>query len=139
MKTCTVEVGSHIAEISFGGAKIPLGFLVCHRKRNHQDCESNLGFIARFHPDSKRKINEVCVCVIPRALKKLRQVGVEGFELLGREWLAAEKIKIASHEARCRHEGYEAAPEASCPYPANSDQALAWKEGHQKKKSECSA
>ena len=134
--TRTVQVGSHIAKIPFGGANIPLGFLASHRKKNHSICQSNYGFIVRTEPGSDKKINMVCGCVTPRAAKKLRQVGVAAFEQLGEEWLAAEKIKIAEHEERCRREGYEAAPDAVCPYPAETDQALAWGEGHRRKKAE---
>jgi hypothetical protein len=134
MKMRTVEVGSHIAKISFGGAQIPLGFLASHRKKSHLICESNYGFVVLTQPGTKKKINMVCECVTPRAAKKLRQVGVAGFELLGEEWLAAEKIKIAEHEARCEREGFDAAPEVTCPYPAETDQALAWEEGRRKKR-----
>lgn len=132
----TVQVGSHIAKIPFGGANIPLGFLASHRKKSHAICQSNYGFVVRTEPGSDKKINMVCECVTPRAAKKLRQVGVAGFEKLGEEWLAAERIKISKVEERCRHEGYEAAPEAKCPYPTDTDQALAWEEGRSKKKGE---
>lgn len=132
----TVEVGSHIAKISFGGAQIPVGFLASHRKKNHFICESNYGFIIRTDPGTKKKINAVCQCAIPRAAKKLKQVGVAGLEKLGDEWLAAEKIKIAEQEERCQREGYEAAPAAKCPYPEKTDQALAWEDGRSKKKAE---
>lgn len=134
--TRTVQVGSHIAKIPFGGATIPLGFLASHRKKNHVICMSNYGFVVRTEPGSDKKINMVCECVTPRAVKKLRQVGVVGFEKLGEEWLAAEKIKIAEAEERCRQEGYAAALDAKCPYPADTDQELAWQEGRSKKKSE---
>ncbi len=135
-KMMTVEVGSHIAKISFGGAQIPLGFLASHRKKNHNLCEGNFGFVTRSMPGHAKKINAVCDCVIPRAAKKLRQVGVAGFEKLGEDWLVLERAKIAESEKRCQREGYEADSEASCPYPAGTDQALAWGEGRAKKKAE---
>lgn len=90
----------------------------------------------RSIPGETKKINVVCDCVTPRAAKKLRQVGVAGFEKLGEEWLVSEKIKIEAHEERCRQEGYAAPPDAVCPYPENTDQALAWGEGHRRKKDE---
>ena len=136
MKMRTVEVGSHIAKISFGGANIPLGFLASHRKKSHLICQSNYGFVVRTQPGSDKKINMVCECVTPRAVKKLRQVGVAGFEKLGEEWLAAEKERIKEHEEQCRREGYDAAPGSKCPYPDDTDQALAWGEGKRKKAAE---
>lgn len=129
----TVQVGSHIAEISFGGAKIPLGFLAAHRKKSHRDCERGGGFVIRSMPGHKGKINVVCECATTRAAQKLKQVGVQGFEILGSDWLAKEKIKIEESEAKCRDEGYHAAPDVACPYPEKTDQALAWQEGRDKK------
>lgn len=129
----TVQVGSHIAEISFGGAKIPLGFLVSHRKKRHTACEPGGGFLIRVKAN-KEKIYTVCECVTPRAAKKLKQVGVAGFEQLAAVWLEAEKARIAEHEAQCRKEGYDAAEDATCPYQEKTDQAIAWEEGRAKKR-----
>lgn len=129
----TVQVGSHTAEISFGGSKIPLGFLVSHRKKRHTTCEPGGGFVVRVKAN-KEKVYTVCECVIPRAAKKLKQVGVAGFEQLAAAWLAVEQARLAEHEAQCRKEGYDAAEDATCPYEAKTDQALAWNEGWAKKR-----
>lgn len=129
----TLQVGSHIAEISFGGAKIPLGFLAAHRKKSHLTCQSGGGFVIRSMPGHKEKVNVVCECATTRAAQRLKQVGVQGFEILANDWLAKEKIKIEESEAKCRHEGYHAAPDGECPYPEKTDQALAWQEGREKK------
>jgi hypothetical protein len=131
----TVQVGSHIAEISFGGAKIPLSFLVSHRKKHHTACEPGGGFVVRVKAD-KSKVYTVCECVTPRAVKKLKQVGVAGFEQLAAAWLAAEKLRIEEHEAQCRKEGYDAALDEICPYEEKTDQAIAWAEGRAKKLAE---
>jgi hypothetical protein len=131
----TVQVGSHIAEISFGGAKIPLGYLVSHRKKHHTACEPGGGFVVRVKAN-KEKIYTVCECVTPRAAKKLKQVGVAGFEQLAAAWLAVEKERIAAHEAQCRLEGYDAAEDEANPYEEKTDQAIAWAEGRAKKLAE---
>lgn len=123
-----VQVGSHTAEISFGGAKVPLGFLASHRKKNHGACQGGGGFLVRSVWKGKTYV--VCSCATDRAAKKLQLVKVAGFELLGSEWLVEERKKIALNEERCRREGREAGFSATCPYPDKTDQALAWKEGH---------
>lgn len=137
MSVKVVRVGSHIAEIGFGGTKIPLGFLTSFRKKNHS-CGGNHGFLVRKSP-SGDVVNVVCPCVVPRAHKRLKQVGQKAFEALGVTWLEEEKIKIKVDEEKCRKEGYEAARDDACPYPEKTDQFLAWVEGHQQREEEIQA
>lgn len=128
----TQNVGSHVAEIDFYGARVPIGFLGSFRKKKHLICESGGGFVTSNHLGGK-KAQVLCHCAIEQAQKKLRQVKRSGFEQLGREWREAAMKKVEEVEAVCREEGKAAAVagklEIENPYPANSDQNLAWRDG----------
>jgi hypothetical protein len=108
--------------------------LTSFRKKNHA-CGSNYGFILRTSA-SGEKINMVCPCVVPRASQRLKQIGAKAFEALGGAWLEEEKIKIAEDQKKCWQEGYDAGRDDACLYPQNSDQFLAWVEGHQRREEE---
>lgn len=131
------KVGSHVAKVDIGGARVPIGFLASFRKKKHSLCESGKGFVVFVIGESKQ--NRVCECATKRAIVKLRTLGVKGFEILSEQWLADEMERIKASEDLARHEGELASPSALCPYPENSDQALAWHEGHDRKKKEASS
>ncbi len=76
MKTATQTVGSHVALINFGGAQVPVGFIASFRKKNHFVCESGKGFTVVTVKGERT--NHLCQCAVPRAAKKLREVGVKG-------------------------------------------------------------
>ena len=128
----TQNVGSHVAEIDFYGARVPIGFLGTFRKKKHPPCAALGGFVVANHLGGK-KANVLCHCAIAQAQKKLRQVKRSGFEQLGRDWREAAMKAVEEAEALCREEGKAAAGagklETDNPYPENSDQNLAWRDG----------
>jgi hypothetical protein len=128
MKTSTQTVGSHVALINFGGAQVPVGFIASFRKKNHFLCESGKGFT--IVTVKGERTNHLCQCAIPRAAKKLREVGVKGMEELGIEWKERAMVEVKASEMKCREEGKAAREGVTCPYQEKTDQQIAWQEGY---------
>jgi hypothetical protein len=122
-----VITSSHLGLINVGGIDVPIGFLASHRKKHHEPCKKYSGFIVL--KVKGELVNHVCPCVVPQAIKKLKKVGRDEWSRLAGEWLALEKVRLAEDEKRCELEGYEAAADATCPYPDKTDQELWWRAG----------
>lgn len=135
VSTTTQNVGSHLGEIQFGPCKVPIGFLASFRKSSHLVCLAGKGFKTILVP-GKGKSQQLCECAVARATKRLNQVKKEAFSQLGVEWLEHEKLAVAEDMERCRSDGRTSWPGQSNPYPAGSDQHIAWAEGFSEKEKE---
>ena len=124
----TVIASSHIGPINVGGIEVPIGFLASHRKKLHAPCKKGNGFVVMR--TKAGLVNHLCPCAVAKGIKKLKQIGGVAWAQLGKEWLDAEMARLALDEARCQQEGYDAAVDATNPYPEKTDQELWWRDGH---------
>lgn len=129
----TTKVGSHVDLIQFApDVSIPIGFLASMRKKHHSPCAKGGGFVEKPIP-GHGMAKVVCMCAVNRAQKKMKQVGVSHFVTLGQEWRDRELERVAASEAACEEEGSQAAEGAENPYPAMTDQHLAWRKGYDRR------